>query len=105
MDAADSGRRGSWDRRRAVRAAERAMEMMDRHFGDAEAAVLYLLHHLHADDAARLLEIDAIEDRAPHQTKVAVNVPQLQFEQRADDMVVEAADDDTVPRIGPADFV
>ena len=35
-----------------LRLAERAMEVVHRHFDDAEAGVLDLLHHLEADDAA-----------------------------------------------------
>ena len=88
-----------------LRLAERAVVVMHRHFDDAEAGVLDLLHHLEADDAARLLEVDALEDRAPHQAEVAVDVAHLQPEQHADDVVVEAADDDAVQRIGAADLV
>src|SRR5437588_11911600 len=78
---------------------------MHRHFDDAETGVLNLLHHLDADDPARLDEVDAVEDRAPHQAKITVNVPQPDTDQRTDDMVIDAADDDAVQWIGAADLV
>ena len=79
--------------------------MVDRHFSDAEAGVLDFLHHLDADDAARLLQTDALEDGPAHQAEIAVHVAQLQPEQHADDVVIQAADDDAVDRIGAADLV
>src|SRR5260221_8046794 len=81
-----------------LRLSVRPMEVVHRHFDDAEAPVLDLLHHLDTDDAARLLEIDALEDRSPHQTEVAVDVAQPESEQQADDVVIYAADDDAVER-------
>ena len=65
-----------------LRLAERAMVVVHRHLDDAEAGVLDLLHHLEADDAARLLELDALEDRPPHQPEVAVDVAHRQAEQQ-----------------------
>ena len=47
----------------------------------------------------------AVEDRAPHQPEVAVDVAHLQAEHQADDVVVEPADDDAVQRIRAADLV
>ena len=65
-----------------LRFAERAVIVMHRHLDDPEARVLDLLHHLDADDAARLLELDPLEDRAPHQAEIAIDVAQLQPEQQ-----------------------
>src|SRR5439155_7851276 len=88
-----------------LRLAERAMKVVHRHFDDPEAAVLDFLHHLDADDAAGLLQIDPLEDAAAHQPKVTIDVAQREPEEDADDVVVDAADDDAVQRIGAADLV
>src|SRR5262249_46062978 len=88
-----------------LRPAVRPVEVMHRHFDDAEPAVLYLLHHLDADDAARLLQVDPMKNRPPHQPEVAVDVSQPDAEQDADDVVIDAADDDAVQGIGAADLV
>src|SRR5215468_1746052 len=79
-----------------LRLAVRPVEMVHRHFDDAEAVVLDLLHHLDADDAARLLQVDPLEDRTAHQPEIAIDVPELQPEQNADDVMVNAADDNPV---------
>src|SRR5262245_47775687 len=71
-----------------LRLAERAVIVVNGHFHDAETGVLDLLHHLHADDPARLLEVDALEDGAAHQPEVTIHVAQLQPEQDADDVMV-----------------
>ena len=80
-----------------LRLAVRAVIVVHRHLDDAEAGVLNLLHHLEADDAAVLLEVHRVEDRAPHQPEIAVDVAHPQAEEHLDDVVVEAADDDAVP--------
>src|SRR5207247_2145055 len=85
--------------------AERAVVVTHRHLDDAEAAVLNLLHHLDADDPARLFEVDALENGASQQAEIAVDVAQLQAEQEADDVVVDPSDEDAVQRIGAADLV
>ena len=81
------------------------MVVMDRHLGDPEPGVLDLLHHLQADHPAVLLELDRVEDRPAHQPEVAVDVADLQPEQHLDGVVIDAADDDAVQRIGAADLV
>src|SRR5580765_5181511 len=86
-----------------LRFAVRAMIVMNRNLGDPEARVLNLLHHLEANHTARLLQMDAVEDRAPHQAEIAIHVSNRQPEQDADDVVVQAADDDSMHGIGPAD--
>ena len=78
---------------------------MHRHFSNAESRVLDLFHHFDADDAAAFLQIDPFEDRAAHQAEIAIDVAQLEAEQNADDVVIQAADDDAVQRIGAADLV
>src|SRR5205085_6218381 len=88
-----------------LRLAERAMVVMHRHFDDPEPAILDLLHHLEADHTARLLEIDSLENRPPQQPEITVDVADRQSEQDADDVVIQAADDDAVERIGAADLV
>jgi hypothetical protein len=88
-----------------LRFSVRAVVVMHRHFDDAEARVLDLLHHLQADHAAALLEVDLLENRAPHQPEVTVDVAYAEAEQQADDMVVDAADHDAVNGIGAADLV
>ena len=49
--------------------------------------------------------VHRVEDRPPHQPEVAVDVAHLQAEQQLDGVVVDAADDDAVQRIGAADLV
>src|SRR5690349_524859 len=83
----------------------RPMVMMNRYFGNTEAGVLDLLHHLQTDDAAVLLEVHLIEDRATQQTKIAVDVTDLQPEEQLDDVVIDTADDDSMQRIRSADLV
>ncbi len=81
------------------------MIVMDRHFRDAEARVVDLLHQLEADDAAVLFEADLFEDAAAHQAEVAVDVAHAQAEQRLHGVMVEPPDHDAVPGVGPADLV
>ena len=88
-----------------LRLAVGAVVVVHRHFGDAEPGVGDLLHHLEADDAAVLFEVDLVEDRSPHQPEVAVDVAHRQAEQELDGVVVDPADDDAVQRIGAADLV
>ena len=88
-----------------LRLAVGAVVVVHRHLGDAEAGVRDLLHHLQADDAAVLLEVHGVEDRAAHHAEVAVDVAHLQAEEQLDGVVIDAADDDAVQRIGAADLV
>src|SRR2546427_5444589 len=85
-----------------LRFAERAVVVMHRHLDDPEAGVLDLLHHFQADDAARLFELDSLEDRTAHQPEIAIDVAHLQPEERADDVMIKAADEDAMQRIGAA---
>ena len=87
-----------------LRLAEGAVVVVHRHLGDTEAGVLELLHHLQADDAAVLLEPHHVEDVAAHQAEVAVHVAHLEPEEQLHGVVVDAADDDPVERIGAADL-
>jgi hypothetical protein len=79
--------------------------MMHGHLYDPEAGIVDLLHHLETDHAARFLQLDLVEDRSPHQPEVAVDVAHLQAEHDRHDMVVEAADHDSVQRIRAIDLV
>src|SRR5262245_23492251 len=67
-----------------LRLAMGAMVMVDRRFRDTESRVLEFLHHLQADDAAVLLEPDHVEDSAAHQSKIAIDVANLQTEEQLD---------------------
>ena len=84
---------------------KRAVIVMHRHFDDAEAGVLDLLHHLEADDAAVLLEVDALEDRRAASAGSRSRRRARAARTGADDVVIDAADDDAVQRIGAADLV
>src|SRR5581483_3974760 len=86
-----------------LRLAEGAMVMVHRHFDDAEAGILDLLHHLQTDDARGFFEVDALEDGAPHQAEVAVDVADGEAEHPRHEMVIRAADDDSVKWIRAAD--
>src|SRR6185436_21084953 len=68
--------------------AERPVVMMDRNLDDPEPGIVNLLHHLEADDAARLLELDALEDGPSHQSEVAVHVADVEAEHRADNVMI-----------------
>ena len=78
---------------------------MHRHLDDAEAGILDLAHHLEANDAGIAFETHAVEDLAAHQAEVAIDVAHPQPEHQLDRMVIQAADDDAVPRIGAPDLV
>src|SRR5215475_12527878 len=88
-----------------LRFAKRAMVMVDRYLDDPEPRVLDLLHHLEADHAARLAQLDLIENRPPHQAEITVDVADGQPEHQRDDVVVHPSDDDAVKRIRSADLV
>ena len=88
-----------------LRLAEGAVIVMNGNLDDPEAGVVDLLHQLEADDAAGLLQLDALENRTPHQPEIAVDVAHRQAEQDADDVVVDPADHDAVKRIRAADLV
>ena len=81
------------------------MVVMHRHFGNPEAGVLDLLHHLEADDAAVLLERHRVEDRPAHQPEVTVHVAHPQAEQKLHRVVIDPADHDAMNRIRSADLV
>jgi hypothetical protein len=72
-----------------LRLAVRAVVVVHRHLGDAEAGVLDLLHHLEADDAAVLLERAPSSKMRGASAEVAVHVAHLQAEQQLDRVVVE----------------
>ena len=94
--------------RRKLKNCERpcaAVVVVHRHLDDAKAGVLDLAHHLETDDAGVALELHAIEDLAAHQAEVAVDVAHAQPEEKLHGVVVDAADDDPVQRIRPADLV
>src|SRR5678816_3491451 len=88
-----------------LRAAVRAVVVMHRHLDDTEAGVLHLAHQLQADHAAVAIEFHAIEDLAPHQAEVAVDVAHAQREEHLHREVIHAADDDAMQRIRSADLV
>src|ERR1700682_4637532 len=81
------------------------MVVVNRHLDDPEARVLDLLHHLDTDDPARLHEIDALEDRPAHQPKITIDIAQMQPEQWAHDVMVDASDEDAVQRIRATDLI
>ena len=78
---------------------------MHGHLVDHEPGVGDLLHHLEADDAAVFGELHTVEHAAANEPEVAVHVPDLQAEQPLHRVVVDAADDNPMQRIGPADLI
>src|SRR5262245_2807708 len=88
-----------------LRFAIHAMIVVNRHFRDGEARVLDFLHHLEADDATASFQRHAVEYRSPHQAEIAVHIPHAQSKQQLDGVVVHAADENTMPRIGSTDLV
>ena len=81
------------------------MIVMHRHLGEAEAGVLQLLDQLQADRAIGQFQVDHVEDLAPHQPKIAVDIAQLEAEHGFDEMVIQPADDLAMQRVGATDFV
>src|SRR5215468_2789223 len=71
-----------------LRFPERAVVVVDRHFNDPEPAVLDLLYHLETDHTARLAQLNLIENRAPHQAEITVDIADRQPEHQRDDVVV-----------------
>src|ERR1044071_8172438 len=57
-----------------LRSPVRTVIVMHRHLDDRKPRVLDLLHHLETDDAAVLLEMNLVEDRAAQHPEVAVDV-------------------------------
>ena len=53
------------------------LEVMNGHLDYAKPPALYFHHHLGANDTAVALEVNRIEDAAPDQSKIAVNVAQF----------------------------
>ena len=79
--------------------------MVDGDLGHPEAGLRDLGHHLDADDAAVLGQLDLVEDVATDQPQVAVDVADRQAEHRAHDGVVQLADDDPLERVVALDLV
>src|SRR3990172_5348241 len=88
-----------------LRLAILPIPVVDGHFDDAIARVLYLPHHLKSDRASGRLEFDPVEDGAAHQAKVAIHVANAQAEQEFDEVLIRQSYDDTVIGIVPFDFV
>ena len=84
--------------------AVRAVIVVHRHFGDAEAGVLDLLHHLEADDAAVFSRLTRSKIARRISRKSQSTSRTLQPEQQLHGVVIDAADDDAVQRIGAADL-
>ena len=88
-----------------LRAAVRAVIVVHGHFDNDESRVLDLLHHLEADHAAVLFQPHLVENRPAHHAEITVDVAHLQSEQHLDDVVVQASDENAVPRIRSAELV
>lgn len=74
-------------------------------FREPEPGVLKLLDELETDGPARRAKVDRVEHPPPDQTKIAIDVPEVESEARADDVVIEPADDPPMKRIGTVDLV
>ena len=61
-------------------------------------------HQLDADHPRARRQRDAIEDAAPHQPEVAVGVADVESEQDADGVVVQAPDHLAIPRVAAPDL-
>jgi non-ribosomal peptide synthetase component F len=94
-----------FDSSRIERLSGHFATLLETALDDPEARVSDFLHHLQTDHAAGFLESDAVEDRSPHQPEIAVYVPHVKTKQQRNRMVVNAADDDAVQRIGSVNLV
>ena len=74
----------------------RPVKVMHGCLDDAATGVLDLLHQLQADHPATLLQTHPVEDRAAHESKIAVDIPDAEPEERPHGVVIEASDDDPV---------
>ena len=81
------------------------MVVVHGYLGDAEAVLLDLGHELHTDHAGVARQLDALEHRSPEEPEVAVDVDHVQAEGEPHDVMVDAADDDPVERVGARDLV
>src|SRR5262249_62032269 len=81
-----------------------AMIVVNRHLSEIEAGVLQLLDQLKADRAIGRLQVDHVEDLAPQQAEVAVDIAQLETEHELHKMVVHSPDHDAVQRVVPLDL-
>jgi len=82
-----------------------AVIVVDREIHEAEAGELELLDELEADDAARVLQCDSRERRAPDEPEVAVHVAHVKLKEDPHEDDVDLADHDAVERVRARDLV
>ena len=75
------------------------------HFHHPAPISLELLHHLDADDTTVTSELDALEDSSSEKPEITIHIPNIQLEQPSHQTLIQPAENDAMPGIGPADFV
>src|SRR4029450_5056668 len=79
--------------------------VVDRDFRHSATVGLKLLHHFHADHTAVASKLDPLEHPSSEEPEIAINVANVQSEQRTHKKLVHPADDDPVSGIRPADLI
>src|SRR5450631_1081780 len=82
-----------------------AVIVVDREIHEAEAGELEFLDELETDDAARVLERNGGERRAPDEPEVAIHVAHVELEEDPHEDDVDLADHDAVERVRARDLV
>src|SRR5262245_58856178 len=82
-----------------LRTAVQPRIVVNAHFHHCAAAQLNAAHQFHADASRIRPEIERLEDAAPYQPEVAIDVAQSDSAQRPRKAVIEPSDTDPVPWI------
>jgi hypothetical protein len=79
--------------------------VMHGNLDDVAAPVLQFPHHLYADHAAIASELDLLEKAPAEEPEIAVDVPDLQAEQKAHEALIDDTNDNSVSGVRPVDLV
>src|SRR6185503_11402150 len=86
-------------------AAVQTRIMMHAHLDHSMRAQLELPHQLHADRSAGRRKPDLIEQRAPDEPKVAVDIPEPYPEDQPREAIVDVPNHNAPPRIAALELV
>jgi hypothetical protein len=79
--------------------------VVDRDLLEHEAAVVELLHHLERKRSVAGRELDGLETAPADEAEVAVHVADAVAERQLHQVLIDAAEDDAMERVVPADLV
>jgi hypothetical protein len=91
--------------REELAASIKPMVVMHGDLDDPAVPVLKLFHHLYADHAAIVRELDLLEETPSEESEIAVDILDVQPEQEAHKALIDGTNDNPVPGVRPADLV